>query len=242
MKLMNMNNHKDNDLINSIRYTEKSAELWTVFSNFSHDIRNPLSIISAKAQMAIVKCNDSNQEQTALFESIENQVLRCAETVKKFFDPTRYLVNKNYYRLEDIVGDSLKYLDSLGMLTSATVINQNSKYITVFCDRLLCTLVFVNIIENAIEAMNNGVIYLKTSRDVNGNLTVEINDSGCGIGSSIEENIYDVFFTTKTRKMHAGLGLAVVKKIINDADWSIRFISKPGNTSFFITIPSGMNS
>lgn len=97
--------------------------------------------------------------------------------------------------------------------------------------------VWTNIIHNSIQAMSNSgnlTIDLKqTSLDV----TVTIADDGPGIPKEIQSMVFNAFFTTKPRGEGSGLGLDIVRKIIDKHNGAIDFKSNEKGTSFNITIP-----
>ncbi len=98
--------------------------------------------------------------------------------------------------------------------------------------------VWTNLIHNAIQAMKNqGTLILKTRRKGT-NILVSIGDTGTGIPKEAQEHIFDAFFTTKKAGEGSGLGLDIVKKIINKHNGNIWFESKEGEgTTFFVEIP-----
>jgi len=99
-------------------------------------------------------------------------------------------------------------------------------------------LVWTNIIHNAIQAMDHqGVLAISTSHD-NGHLMVKIEDNGTGIPEDIQDQVFVPFFTTKKTGEGTGLGLDIVKTIIEDHKGKIWFESTPGKgTTFFISFP-----
>ena len=74
--------------------------------------------------------------------------------------------------------------------------------------------VWTNLIHNALQAMNHEGVLTVGIRQENGNAVVSVTDSGCGIPEEIRGKIFDVFFTTKPAGVGSGLGLDIVKKII----------------------------
>ncbi len=97
--------------------------------------------------------------------------------------------------------------------------------------------VWTNLIDNAIDAMESGGrLKIKTYIDGN-NAAVDIEDSGKGIPDDIKTRIFDPFFTTKEIGKGTGLGLDMVRKIINNHRGSIDFSSEPGKTVFTVNIP-----
>jgi signal transduction histidine kinase len=98
--------------------------------------------------------------------------------------------------------------------------------------------IWTNIIYNAIQAMNFvGKITISTYNVAEG-VEVAIQDNGPGIPASIQNKIFEPFFTTKPKGEGTGMGLDIVRKIIQKHNGSIRFESEPGNTTFYITFPA----
>ena len=99
--------------------------------------------------------------------------------------------------------------------------------------------VWTNLIHNALYAMeNSGTLIIDTSLDGE-NIKVTIMDNGCGIPEEIQSKIYESFFTTKPAGEGSGLGLGICKRIIDKHQGSIGFTSKPGETTFVVTLPVG---
>lgn len=71
----------------------------------------------------------------------------------------------------------------------------------------------------------------------NQDIVVKITDSGAGIPLEIQEKIFQPFFTTKSAGEGSGLGLDIVKKIIEKHQGNIQFTSVPGQTTFIVTLP-----
>lgn len=99
--------------------------------------------------------------------------------------------------------------------------------------------VWTNLIDNAIDAMENAAdrtLEIKTLLDRDF-INVEIIDSGAGIPKEIQDKIFDPFFTTKAMGKGTGLGLEVVRQIVNQHKGKIELTSQPGRTVFKICFP-----
>jgi len=98
--------------------------------------------------------------------------------------------------------------------------------------------VWTNILDNAVDAMNeNGRITIKTYKE-NQHLVVEIKDSGPGIPEDIQSKIFDPFYTTKPVGKGTGMGLNISHNIIvQKHKGEIKVKSKPGETCFQIKLP-----
>lgn len=101
--------------------------------------------------------------------------------------------------------------------------------------------VWTNLIHNALQAMNHeGTLTIGIRKEGN-NALVSVGDSGCGIPEEIRGKIFDVFFTTKPAGVGSGLGLDIVKKIIQKHHGHIDLQSQVGvGTTFTVTLPYGL--
>jgi two-component system NtrC family sensor kinase len=102
--------------------------------------------------------------------------------------------------------------------------------------------VFMNLIANATHAMEDmreKIITLRTSVDyTQGQVHISVTDTGCGIDTSIQEKIFDPFFTTKETGKGNGLGLSIVKQIVERQGGTLSFVSEPGSgSSFTVSLP-----
>lgn len=97
--------------------------------------------------------------------------------------------------------------------------------------------VWTNLIHNAIQAMNNqGTLEINVFRQDN-QVVIQTTDSGCGIPPDIQARIFEPFFTTKPAGEGSGLGLDIVRKIIDKHQGIIKVNSVPGKTTFTVSIP-----
>ncbi len=103
--------------------------------------------------------------------------------------------------------------------------------------------VWTNIIDNAIAAMGSagGTLTIRTCREANEMLRVEICDTGPGIPEDVRERIFEPFFTTKPVGEGTGLGLDLAWKIVvNKHHGDLRVESAPGDTRFIVLLPLEM--
>jgi signal transduction histidine kinase len=97
--------------------------------------------------------------------------------------------------------------------------------------------VWTNLIHNALQAMENAGQLMIKIQPADQGVVVKIIDSGCGIPEEIKSRIFEPFFTTKPAGEGSGLGLDIVKKIVDKHHGSITVESVPGNTTFMVTLP-----
>jgi signal transduction histidine kinase len=97
--------------------------------------------------------------------------------------------------------------------------------------------VWTNLIDNAIDAVEHGGTIEIDAKNNNGVLHMIFKDNGAGIPDDVKNKIFDPFFTTKDVGQGTGLGLDVVRKIIDKHEGRIEVHSKPGNTEFKLIFP-----
>jgi len=94
-----------------------------------------------------------------------------------------------------------------------------------------------NLIDNALDAVpESGRVDVSAARE-NGRVVVRIADNGSGIPAEIRDRIFDPFFTTKPAGQGTGLGLDIVRRLVQHNDGMIAVESRPGRTEFQVTLP-----
>lgn len=97
--------------------------------------------------------------------------------------------------------------------------------------------VWTNLIDNAIDALEDGgTLKIRTKREPT-DVLIEIRDDGAGIPENLQTKIFEPFFTTKTVGEGTGLGLDTVARIVRKHRGNLRVESKPGDTCFQIRLP-----
>jgi signal transduction histidine kinase len=122
----------------------------------------------------------------------------------------------------------------------AEVVKEYSDVPKLFCYPQQLRQVFLNILKNAIQAIEKrGKIIIRTYEE-NNNIFVEIIDTGCGIPEELQNRIFEPFFTLKEVGKGTGLGLSIVYGIIKKHKGDIAVKSKIGEgTKFIIKLPIG---
>jgi signal transduction histidine kinase len=98
--------------------------------------------------------------------------------------------------------------------------------------------VWMNLIDNAIDAApDQGRVTVTAVREGT-DVVIRVVDDGPGIPADVQGNIFDPFFTTKDVGEGTGLGLDIVRRIIDWHNGGIDVVSKPGRTEFRVRLPS----
>ena len=210
------------DDISEITAAQRNEAWSEVARRLAHEIKNPLTPIQLSAERIDHKFSKQleKKDQTILSDitkTIVNQVDAIKKMVNEF---TEYSRSPELTKLEINLVDLLNELVNLFQKEDLKIkISSKSKKINFTCDEIKIRQVFVNLINNAYEAKkedNSCEIEIRLRKTRNA-LILNFIDNGTGVNDDI--NIFEPYVTTK--KTGTGLGLAVVKKIIDEHDGSI---------------------
>jgi signal transduction histidine kinase len=216
----------------------KLAAIGTLAAGVAHEIRNPLGIIKTSAD--IIKKNSRREEQNhELADFMIGEVDRLNRVVTRLLDFARPSQPK--YELCNISTVIEKALALVGPqyriddLRVEKMLQQDIPSVRADGEQL-CQ-VFLNLIINAAQAMENGGrLVLSTGANGEDAVWASVSDTGPGIDRQILDNIFDPFFTTK--KDGSGLGLAIVYRIVEGHKGRVEVKSSPGKgTTVTVVIP-----
>ena len=215
------------------RRSERLAALGQLSAGLAHEIRNPLGVIKGSAEMLTQKLADSNPLATELAGYISTETNRLSALVTRFLDFARPLHAD--LTPADVSAVLDRGLNDVAQFWKGPPVLVEKEYQPnlplVEMDEGLCEQAFVNIVQNAYDAMSaNGGGTLRvtagaaqrSTRDRNNvdGVEVRICDTGPGIAPELREQIFNPFVTTK--KSGVGLGLSIVSKIIDGHHGSVR--------------------
>lgn len=226
-------------LEDQLNQAERLAVLGEMVAGVSHEIKNPLGIIRSTAELLAEK-SGHDQSQEKLSNVIIEESGRLNTIVTDFLDFARPQVpNLQDCHLEEIIDRNLSFLrpelDKKGIIINNG--NLHGRSFIIKADPELLYRAFLNIFINAIQSMKDGggTISIEIEEEKE-DYRVEIQDTGIGISAENGKKIFNPFFTTKEKG--SGLGLSIVKKIIDGHKGSIWIESEEEvGTSVFVTLP-----
>lgn len=213
------------------RRSERLAALGQLSAGLAHEIRNPLGIIKGSAEMLNQRMRTAEPLVAELAGYISSEVNRLSALVSRFLDFARPLrIETRACSVAEIVDRALR----------AVAANWNGPEIKIdrrydrelppaAVDENLCEQVFVNLVQNAYDAMSatGGKLGVSIANGVRGDrrgIEVRVSDSGPGVPVELHEQIFNPFFTTK--KTGVGLGLSIVSKIVDEHRGSIELVDR----------------
>jgi two-component system sensor histidine kinase HydH len=209
------------------RRSERLAALGQMSAGLAHEIRNPLGVIKGSAEMLHQKLGESNPLASELAGYISSETNRLSALVTRFLDFARPLHAE--LAPAEITAVLDRALRSVALTQKDELVCVERQYEAnlplVPLDESLCEQAFVNLIQNAYDAMgtSGGTVWVRAARANNAGrdgVEVRIEDTGPGVPAELREQIFNPFVTTK--KTGVGLGLSIVSRIVDGHHGTIR--------------------
>lgn len=212
------------DLLSRMNIMESLDPIFPILSN-----KSALFMVNCAYQLASIRNNSKNIS------------LATERAGKIVFALKTYLHQDSLDKMQEVpVSESLDLILTLyqNQIKRGIEVRKNYESVRpILCYVEELTQVWSNLIGNAIQAMNyQGDLKIQIQEEDN-YLVVEIEDSGSGIDEEIKEKIFEPFFTTKAPGEGSGLGLHIVKQIIDKHQGQIEFSSQNGHTTFRVFLP-----
>jgi two-component system sensor histidine kinase HydH len=229
------------------RRAERLAALGQLSAGLAHEIRNPLGVIKGSADMLNRKVAGSEPLIAELAGYISSEVNRLNALVVRFLDFARpSKLDLRPEQLSEIVDRALDASTASFPNSGVEIEREYAPNLPeIPADPQLCEQVFVNLITNAIQAMQaqdgslDKILRLRiAAEELNGEsgVGVTVADTGPGVPPESREQIFNPFFTSK--KDGVGLGLSIVAKIVDDHRGRIRLEDNtPRGARFHVFFP-----
>ena len=225
------------------RLQAENTELATLAGGLAHEIRNPLSTIGMNLELLADELeNDDSQKARRMIRRIGNLQGECRnleEILNAFLQFARagelHLSDGN---LNIIVSDYIDFLEPQANSMEVELRpHLDSDLPIVMLDKSLMRQALVNLCRNAIEAMPDGGSIDLLTRTRDGDVVLEVIDTGKGMDEKTRSQMFQAFFST--RSGGSGLGLATVRRIVEAHHGRISCESEVGKgTRFTITLPA----
>lgn len=208
--------------------------------SMAHELRNILTPIMGYSMMAMNKVPEENEELMNDLVEIYDSSLKAKNLVSRLL-ALSYKNNERkltVFPADEIVNDVVELAKPLIPENVELETRRNCRDITLHADRSQIGQVFMNIVINALQAMEQGGRLTITTYAVDGMATFRFTDTGKGIPAEVLPKIFDPFFSTKGVEKGTGLGLAIVKHIITEHGGTVEAESEAGKgTTITVRLP-----
>jgi PAS domain S-box-containing protein len=224
-------------------HSAKMASLGGMAGGIAHEVRNPLGIISASAQLLLEHPDDA-QLRSQCAQKIHAATQRTSQIIEnllKFARPQSERMRE--VDLHAVLEDTVTLLAPQMTLQKVTLRKEFQPNLPrVYGNPNLLLQVFTNLILNACKAMPQGGTLTVATRAIEAEqVEIQFSDTGCGIPPENTQRIFDPFFTTMPVGEGIGLGLSISYSIIQQHQGTIEVKSQVGKGSTF-TVRLPVNS
>jgi nitrogen-specific signal transduction histidine kinase/iron only hydrogenase large subunit-like protein len=237
---LNLSNAELASAREALKQSEKLAHMGQLSAGIAHEINNPLGVITMYSNLLL----DDIQDETTRhdLQLIVEQADRCRKIVGGLLNFAR----KNQVRLtetnlEQFVNRSIQSIIIPENIIVKMDVSMEDPYLLLDADQMMQVL--TNLEKNAIEAMPEGGELIIKLTEHNGDVEIDITDTGTGISEENQEKVFTPFFTTKEVGKGTGLGLPLCYGIVKMHQGKINVKSNdlpergPTGTTFTVILP-----
>ncbi len=218
-------------------------------SNVSHEMKTPIAIIKNYAEL--LQMNHITEEQRKEYsDSIEHAAMKLSHLITNILKLNKLENQKIVPEVEDYdvcrqLCDCILQFEEVWEEKGIEMEIEIEDFAKVQADANLMELVWNNLMSNALKfTESGGMVTVKQTSDEN-YITVSISDTGCGMSNDSVKHIFDKFYQgdTSHSKEGNGLGLAMVKRVIELVDGQITVKSKEGvGSTFTVILPTAVSN
>ena len=228
--------------VDKLAQSEREATWRQMARQMAHEIKNPLTPMQLLTQRLLMQSGDDLQEYKETVRSSAKALLQGIESITTTTEALSNFAKTPILPLEPInIVESVHYIVDLFRNNDERVnieFNSTIDSAMVLVDKEMIGHVFNNLLKNAIQAIpedRNGKVVVKIYPN-DADVVISVTDNGMGISNENRDKLFNVNFTTKTKGM--GLGLLVVKNVVDQAKGKIDFTSEVGKgTTFVVSFP-----
>jgi signal transduction histidine kinase len=214
---------------------ESFANLMEMLYTIAHEIRNPLTSLDLNIKIAQkqlektedkCKCNNCYQQLLSSLNTTATEIVRLNKILDNFLTTAKPIQPKlQVINLNEIVKELSSIVNSQFQLSGKILILKLKEDISpILADKDLLKQALLNLIKNALEAIDKGGIVTVSTYDREDNVIVEVKDNGTGMDLETLDKIFTPFFTSKSTG--TGLGLTIVYRIVQSLFAEIKVESK----------------
>ena len=221
-----------------LREADRLASIGTLAAGVAHQINNPVAVILNSAEFALI-CKDEEDGKSTLIRALEDcvqEARRCGAIVRSMLQFARD------ESVETAVGDLNYIVRRACLVTESYARDHDVEVLVELCDETLLVRmsaieieqVVVNIVRNAIEALDDGGrVRVRTDRSRN-LARVHVIDHGRGIEAEEQGRVFDPFYSTRINEGGTGLGLSVAHGIVAQHEGRLHVASQSGAGAEFV--------
>ena len=229
-----------NDLLE--RLERNFSQMKRFSSDVSHELRTPLTIIQGEAEVAL-RPDVSPEEMRRSLEVVLDESQRMSKLVKNLLVLSRLETGQEQVvmtcvDLREVMDELIEQAEALAEVKGIAVHVEHSERAEVMGDAVMLRQMMFNLIHNAVKYTGEGGRVSLSLERFNGQVRFKVTDTGIGIDAEDAEHIFDRFYRGDQVRKHSdggtGLGLSLVKQIVEIHKGTVHMKSIPGKGSSFV--------
>jgi heavy metal sensor kinase len=217
------------------------TEIKEVTDNIAHDIKSPITRIMGLAEVTLTTARSLDDYQTGMANTVEecDRLLKMINTMLEISEAEAGVTSLNLSEVDVpvLIEEACDLFEPLAEEKGLSMEVNVPQQCFLFCDKERLQQVIANLLDNAIKYTSSGKIIVSAEK-VNGKVIISIRDTGIGMPSSEIPRIFDRFYRAdKSRSVAgSGLGLSLVRAIVQKHGGEINITSSPGMGSTFAVV------
>jgi len=231
--------NKSNKELIELRSMEKFAITGRVARTIAHEVRNPLTNIDLALDQLRTEVPNANEDVLTYFDMISRNSKRINQLISELLSSTKFAELKfEPVKIDELIHETIALAkDRLALKHMEIVGSFSACQEVIIADREKLQIALLNIIVNAVEAMNDetGLLVIDCDREKD-SCVIRIQDNGAGMDEETLHRLFDAYFTSKSTG--TGLGLTATQNIVLNHKGTIDVESEIGEgTLFTIQLP-----
>ncbi|MCB2185248.1 MAG: two-component sensor histidine kinase [Deltaproteobacteria bacterium] len=233
-----------------LAHSARLVSLGRLATGIAHEINNPLAIISENAGLLedlmdaefLASHPDGELFQKTL-KTIQDSVFRAREVTHRMLGFGQRMAPKlTDLSVNEVLREAFSFLEKEAALNNVRVLfNLDESLPRIRSDTSQLQQVFLNLLQNALDAVTKDGEIALTSHLVDDYVEVTVTDTGPGIPPELQDRVFDPFYTTKDPGKGTGLGLSISHSIMQKLGGALSLASQPGHgCTFTVKIPKSM--
>ena len=235
---------------------EKRALVGTIATGINHEIGNPLNIITIKLETFRILAREgmmNNKSKDEIMKEISNITQVCLDSVQRIAEITKQVaefakpdrkIALDKVNIGEAIDETIAVLKH-GMIIDAGKIEKRLTHDPIYAvaDKGQLKQILFNLIKNASHAIadGKGKIIVSVEKNNDEEVAIKVIDNGYGMPREVRDKVFTPFFTTKDPGKGTGLGLALVKIMVDRNDGRITVDSQEGQgTTFTLVFKGGL--
>ena len=224
----------------ALAHHQRLETIGTLTASISHEFNNLLTPIMSYSLLTLEKLPPEEEELYDNILEIYNASQKAKVIISRLSDLSRKNAPRHFHTgcVDDQVRKALEIAMPAKPEQVTVKLNLNCLDIPIRANEIQLCQMFLNLILNAFQAMeNDGTLEIDTTFD-DDLVHVYLQDTGIGIPAQIRDKVFAPFFTTKESGRGTGLGLAIVAQVVEDHNGYVGFDDVPGGgTRFHVALP-----